>query len=240
MTAVIDRTVQQLRVIEQFATVQGEGPFTGRAATFLRLSGCNLSCSWCDTPYSWDWRRFDRQAETTYQGVTDVAAGLAGTRLLVVTGGEPLLQARGLDALMGWLPASIETVQYETNATRDPGPLAKDSRAYFVASPKLGNAGDPLPRRLIPERLDQFAALARHDRACLKVVVTCKEDVNMAVAMADRYGFPRRSIWILPEGRTADQHLATLAHVADHVVELGLNLSTRLHLLAWPATTRGR
>lgn len=231
-----------LRLVEQFDTVQGEGPFTGQQATFLRLAGCNLSCSWCDTPYSWDWDRFDRAAESHTATPQQVAEVLAGKRLVVLTGGEPLLQRAGLEKLLDLLPdLDGPVLQYETNGTRDPGnQLAADPRSFFVVSPKLANGGDPLPRRLIPAVLDRFGDLARQGRACLKVVATTPADVHAAADLAAGHGFPPASVWVLPEGVTAAQHLTTLTRLADTVVGAGLNLTTRLHLLAWPDTMRGR
>ena len=59
-----------LAVSEIFGpTLQGEGPSSGRRAMFLRLAGCNLSCSWCDTAYTWDWSRYDKKAEVTMMQV---------------------------------------------------------------------------------------------------------------------------------------------------------------------------
>ncbi|WIY01046.1 7-carboxy-7-deazaguanine synthase QueE [Amycolatopsis mongoliensis] len=77
--------------------MQDEGPSAGRCASFVCLGGCNLSCGWCDTPYSWEGRRFNLRAELARTPVQQLAdRALAGDpELVVISGGEPLLhQAR--------------------------------------------------------------------------------------------------------------------------------------------------
>ncbi|RKN55078.1 7-carboxy-7-deazaguanine synthase QueE, partial [Streptomyces klenkii] len=96
----------RLIVAERFGvdrpTFQGEGPSMGEPAVFIRLSRCNLSCGWCDTPWTWDWERYDPRAESAGHSVEDLAAWALGapTGLVVVTGGEPLLQQRQLVPLV--------------------------------------------------------------------------------------------------------------------------------------------
>ena len=77
-------------------TLQGEGPSAGQRAGFVRLGRCSLSCSWCDTPYSWDWKRYDPAVELRELAVGEVAASIRAmdVPMVVVTGGEPLLQQR--------------------------------------------------------------------------------------------------------------------------------------------------
>ena len=88
-----------LRVAELFGpTFQGEGPTIGQRALFVRLSGCNLDCSWCDTPYTWDWNRFDQAQESRDTPVTEVVDWVLAhdADLVIITGGEPLIQQRRL------------------------------------------------------------------------------------------------------------------------------------------------
>ncbi|HCH66421.1 MAG TPA: radical SAM protein, partial [Deltaproteobacteria bacterium] len=76
-------------VTEQFVSVQGEGTLTGVPSTFVRLGGCNLRCSWCDTPYS-SWKPEGEHIPLDAL-VDDIAR--QGPRHVVLTGGEPMLQA---------------------------------------------------------------------------------------------------------------------------------------------------
>ncbi|MDP9441218.1 MAG: 7-carboxy-7-deazaguanine synthase QueE, partial [Actinomycetota bacterium] len=94
---------EELVVSEVFGpTFQGEGPSIGRRAGFVRLGRCNLACTFCDTPYTWRWEDHDPAAELTRRNVAGVVADLEGmgVELVVVTGGEPLLQQRHLTGLV--------------------------------------------------------------------------------------------------------------------------------------------
>lgn len=88
-------TRTRLLVAETFGdarpTFQGEGPSAGTPAVFIRLSRCNLACSWCDTKYTWDWAHYDPRKESARLGVTDLAEWALSLPpgLVVITGGEP-------------------------------------------------------------------------------------------------------------------------------------------------------
>jgi 7-carboxy-7-deazaguanine synthase len=93
----------ELTVSEVFGpTFQGEGPSTGQIAMFVRLGRCNLDCRWCDTAFTWDWSRFDPAVELHRRTVAELLVELdrINAPLLVVTGGEPLLQQQGLEPLL--------------------------------------------------------------------------------------------------------------------------------------------
>ena len=79
-------------VSEQFGpTIQGEGPYAGRTVQFLRTGGCNLSCSWCDTPYTWDGENYDLRAELHPKTVAQIVEDAIPDMIMVISGGEPLL-----------------------------------------------------------------------------------------------------------------------------------------------------
>ena len=71
-------------------TLQGEGPHAGRTVQFIRLGGCNLSCSWCDTPYTWDASRFNLRQELTPMSVQEILDRIIPGVPIVLSGGEPL------------------------------------------------------------------------------------------------------------------------------------------------------
>ena len=112
---------QQLEVAEIFESVQGEGAGVGQPCLFVRLAGCNLQCSWCDTRYAWDWNAFDRDAEARVMSVDQLAEQIhyAVSRRVVLTGGEPLLQEPMLERLLTHLSGDID-LQVETNGSLMP------------------------------------------------------------------------------------------------------------------------
>src|SRR5437867_5795312 len=91
-----DRTATVLRVNEIFHSVQGESRHAGRPCVFVRLTYCNLRCSWCDTPYA-----FEEGSDMPVGAVLERVASF-GTRYVLVTGGEPLVQ-EGAHDLIGEL-----------------------------------------------------------------------------------------------------------------------------------------
>ncbi len=236
------RTMSQhrdLRIAECFGpTIQGEGPSTGRQALFVRLSGCNLDCSWCDTPYTWDWTgkngtAYDRQAESHRRPVERVVAWAnrwPGT-LVVVTGGEPLVQRSALTRLSVALNLDGHRVEVETNGTL-PLPDFTAGVVYNV-SPKLAHSGVDTSTAIRPAILEQIAS--RLD-ARLKFVCATPDDVTVAANLCDLYNIDRHRAWVMPEGRTSTEVHSTLALLADPTVDAGMNLSPRLHVTCWEDT----
>lgn len=226
--------VTHLNVNEVFGpTVQGEGPYTGQRVSFLRLAGCNLTCSWCDTPYAWDWERYDRKAESHRREISDLGEEIQqhGTTQLVVTGGEPLSQQKGIVALRGVLPQ--HRIHVETNGTIVPNEATVLAVRIFAVSPKLAHAGDPKDARLVPAALETFAELAWQDRAFFKFVAKTTHDLTEIATLVRTYRIPNDAVWVMPEGADRTTHLRHMELLADGIVAHGWNLGTRLHVLAW-------
>lgn len=219
-----------LVVSEMFGpTFQGEGPSAGQRAAFVRLGRCNLACSWCDTPYTWDWEHHDPAAELTTMPVADVLAALDGmdASLLVVTGGEPLLQQRHLPPLLEGAKARGWTVEMETGGTLAPT-LVEGLVDRYNVSPKLANSGMPLDRRYKPDVLRVFQA---GGRAVFKFVVTGPADLDEVASVVAECDL--EPVWIMPEGTDAAVLVARMQELAPHVLTRGWNLTPRLHVLLW-------
>jgi len=129
-----------MHVSEIFTSIQGEGLHMGRVALFIRLAGCNLDCTWCDTP---------QRATSVELSVDAIRSQVvdATTQLIVVTGGEPLLQAPELEELLTSPGMCDRTWHLETNGTIFPGLDVLRRFSHIVVSPKLSSAG---PQRLDP------------------------------------------------------------------------------------------
>ena len=230
---------------ELFASVQGEGPSTGRMCAFVRLSRCNLACVWCDTAYTWrfDDNRphrggavFDRAAEQVTLDEADVATRIAalGCDRLVVTGGEPLLQGAALARMAAALPGTI-SIEVETNGTAPPHPAFDRCVAQYTVSPKLAHSGNDPALALDPARL---AAWAGDERAVFKFVVAEPADAAEALALADAAGMPRGRVWLMPEGTDSDTLRARETWLAPLCAAEGVNRSDRLHIHLY-GDTRG-
>lgn len=222
---------------EIFASVQGEGMSAGRACAFVRLSRCNLACEWCDTAYTWrftgdnrphrDGADFDRAANQVTLDEADVAARIAalGRLRLVVTGGEPLLQAPALARMLALLPGVH--VEVETNGTVAPPAVLEAHVHQWNVSPKLAHSGNPRDLALRPEALSAFAA---DPRASFKFVIASEDDLAEVSEIASAHAIPSSRIWLMPEGRDSSTIRQRGAWLADYCSKHELNFSDRLHI----------
>ena len=213
-------------------TFQGEGPHTGQHVSFLRLAGFNLSCIWCDTPYSWDWERFDKNEESHKHSVSDVAKALTklGANRVVITGGEPMLQQRHFPLLYSLTGMKIDV---ETNGTRMPTDDVIDVVDLFCVSPKLSHAGDSREQRIKIDVLQKFAELARIGKAIFKFVAESEDDFDEIKEFIELGNIPHHAVWIMPEGATYNTQLENMRELSDAILDEGWNLSPRLHVIIW-------
>lgn len=226
---------ETLQVNEIFGSIQGEGPAAGRSAVFLRLMGCSLSCTWCDTPWTWDATRFDLRAETqllTADAIVEEIADKPG--ILILTGGEPLLQQDqpAFQRLLELAINRLRVVHVETNGTIAPSPRTVNHVELFVVSPKLPNAG-PHRGRQDPGLHPAWTDLAHHGKAVLKVVCRDAADVDRAVERAIEYEIALDRLWVMPEGATRAVLDARWPTIASAATIRGCNATHRLHVLAW-------
>jgi 7-carboxy-7-deazaguanine synthase len=222
---------------EIFASIQGEGLSLGVPSTFVRLSLCNLRCSWCDTRYTWDWSRYDPKAEIIDVELDEVVRRVAtgGARNVVITGGEPLQQQRALAPLARTLKAAGHRIEVETNGTFRPTDDLAACVAQWNVSPKLANSGND-GRRDVPEALAWFAA---RPEACFKFVVVEPEDLGEVDGLIARYGVAPERVLLMPEGRTTAELRARSGWLVEAARERGYRFTTRLHVLLW-GDERGR
>ncbi|MEM9281914.1 MAG: 7-carboxy-7-deazaguanine synthase QueE [Verrucomicrobiota bacterium] len=227
---------------EIFHTVQGEGRHAGRPSVFIRSSHCNLSCRWCDTPYTWNWQgtshdhdeavKYDQEEQIIEMSVKEIAdhVGQYPCHHFVFTGGEPLLHEKEWIALMELLSGTYEV---ETNGTILPGDSFLERVGQINVSPKLSNSGVDSAKRIRPSVLEGFAAIEQAD---FKFVVATQDDFAEVESLIDQFDLPRNRVFLMPQASTPDE----LDHAGSFVPELaeanGLQFSDRLHLRLFGAT----
>ena len=222
---------------EIFASLQGEGPSAGQPVAFIRLSRCNLACTWCDTAYTWhfegdnrphrDGKTFDRKANQIALDPADAAQRIAalGQKRLVITGGEPLMQCGPLADMLAHLP-DIE-VEIETNGTTRASAHVDIRVDQYNVSPKLSHSGNDAELALIPERLDFYAA---DPRAFFKFVIARPQDVEEVLELHRRYRFKPGHVFLMAEGTTSEALREKQEWLAPLCLEHGFRMSDRMHI----------
>lgn len=233
MTTTLTTLREALLITETFGpTFQGEGPSSGQPAIFIRTSRCNLTCGWCDEPRTWDHSRFVLAEHTTRRSVASLAEWALShdTELVVITGGEPLIQQRKLLPLVATLLDAGRRVEFETNGSIAPLPDLRSDRVQFNVSPKLASSGVDADQRIVP---DALSALAQANSVYKFVITSEHREADLAEAdqLADTYGL--RRVWLMPEGTTRDAVSAGLHALAEPALKRGWGLTTRLHVELW-------
>lgn len=220
----MDSTATRLRISEVFFSLQGEGPSAGTPAHFLRLQGCDVGCHWCDTKYSWD---ASGGNDATVTEALDRAAALGDSRLLVVTGGEPL-QHDGLADLLRAALARWERVEVETSGIAPP-PVTHE-RLHWNVSPKLPSA---TPRS--DETWRHARAWAAAANVTFKLVIGDSEDIDDALGLLAEHQVPASRVMLMPEGMTDAALRTRAAELVEACKHHGFRLSPRLHVWIWGA-----
>ena len=230
-----------MRISEIFYSIQGEGELTGVPSVFVRTSGCNLRCSWCDTPYaSWS-------PEGPEMAIEDIVAEVDKhpTRYVVLTGGEPMV-AKGIRDLASRLRAMGKHITIETAATVAPEGIACDLASL---SPKLSNSTPEAgtiesawverheERRLRPDIIRDWVVSYHHQ---LKFVITNDSQIAEIEHLLGQVGtkvIPER-VQLMPEGRTVDELRHKASSLLDLCKQKGYRYCNRLHIELF-GNTRG-
>ncbi|TNF32270.1 MAG: 7-carboxy-7-deazaguanine synthase QueE [Deltaproteobacteria bacterium] len=228
-----------LNITEIFCSIQGEGALTGVPSVFVRTSGCNLRCRWCDTPYS----SWEPEGEPwTVDAIVAEVARHAPVRHVVLTGGEPLV-AKHLGALAERLHDAGYHLTVETAGTVFQ-PLPVD---LWSISPKLADS-TPRPEdgagawrerheatRYRPDVIRRMMAAGDYQ---LKVVVTAPEDLDEVLALVADVGATPERVLLMPQGRTVEELDARARWLAPLCIAHGWRLCDRLHVRLF-GDTRG-
>jgi len=217
-----------LRIAELFYSLQGEGSLVGVPSVFIRTTGCNLRCSWCDTPYtSW-------QPEGTDWSLRQILAEVRAhpARHAVVTGGEPMIQPE-IIPLTEQLRAAGLHITVETAGTVFQ-PVACD---LMSISPKLANSTPSAPWAAQHDRLriqpDVLRELMERYDYQMKFVIARPEDVAEVRELVESLAADRARVILMPEGTDAAMLRERSIWLAEICKEEGFRFSPRLHVDLW-------
>jgi 7-carboxy-7-deazaguanine synthase len=211
-----------LIIHEIYASIQGESSFAGLPCTFVRTTGCNLRCSWCDTTQA-----FHGGTRMTRDEVRERALAWH-TPLVELTGGEPLLQA-GVIPLLRELCDAGKTVLIETSGERDISQV--DPRVHRIVDLKAPGSGESARNRL-----ENLAQLTQRDE--LKCVLKHREDYEWARQMLRDHSLAERVKHVLfsPVHNVLDPK-QLVAWVLEDQLPVRVNL--QLHKYVWSPETQG-
>jgi 7-carboxy-7-deazaguanine synthase len=215
-----------MRIAEIFYSVQGEGGLVGVPSIFVRTSGCNLRCSWCDTPYtSWN----PEGAELSIDQIFDRIAGFTSARHVVLTGGEPMIAPQIIELSRQFRERGMH-ITIETAGTVF-APVACD---LMSISPKLSNSTPEGVFRAQHERLRVQPETLRRLMASydyqLKFVIARSEDVEEVRELVSQLNAPPDKVILMPEGTTAAVLNERAAWIAELCKQHGYRFSPRLHI----------
>lgn len=220
-----------MRISEIFYSLQGEGKLVGVPSTFIRTSGCNLRCTWCDTPYtSWAPEGDELELDAILDRVADHP-----TRFVVLTGGEPMIQPQ-----VGDLTRRLREGGYHLTIETAATVFANVACDLASLSPKLGNStpwereggrfADAHERqRLSLDVIRRFIAASADYQ--LKFVVEQPADVReIEILLADLGDLPPENILLMPQAVSREELIARSRMLADLCKPRGWRFCPRLHI----------
>ena len=225
-----------MQITEIYKSLQGESTYAGVPCVFVRLTGCNLRCSWCDTEYS-----FYGGKKMTADQVLDQVQRLSSAGLVEITGGEPMLQERELVPLMQRLLDSGYKVLLETSGER---PLenapASVVKIVDVKCPDSGEADT--------FRIENLATLTPHDE--VKFVISGRNDYEFARDFSARRHLAEKVNAVLfspafakdaAGARDASKCLLDPQQLAEWMLEdnVSARLGLQIHKLIWDPAMKG-
>ena len=215
-----------MKIIEIFTSIQGESSYAGRPCFFIRLAGCNLNCSYCDTEFA---KSAEVGEEVALSEIIEKAKD-ANVATVEITGGEPLLQREVPELCQGLIDAGFR-VLIETNGSMSISQLPQE--VIKIVDCKCPSSGES-------EMMDfaNFAELKYDDE--VKFVVANREDYDYACRVIDKYALISRidNILISP---VCSEHFSA-AELAEWILEdkLDVRLQLQLHKVIWDPEERER
>jgi len=222
--------MKQYKVVEKFVSINGEGQLAGQLAVFIRLAGCNLNCSYCDTKWA-----NEKDVACELMTSKEIYEYIKSTDVknITLTGGEPLMQEGILELLEELSKDEELSVEIETNGSISlkEFQVIKENRPKFTMDYKLqsSNMEDKMD-------IDNFNYLKAEDT--VKFVVGNNEDLSRAKAIIDEYELTSKaSVYISPVFGQID-----LENMVDFIKDNkmnGVTLQLQLHKVIWSPEKRG-
>lgn len=226
-----------MQITEIYKSLQGESTYAGLACVFVRLTGCNLRCTWCDSEYTFQGGR----KMSTDEVLDEVSRLSPGGGLVEITGGEPMLQDREVVPFMDRLLSGGYTVLLETSGERPLGRVPKEVvKIVDVKCPDSGEAGT-----FCMENLGNLTA-----RDEIKFVLSSRADYEFARDFVSRHSLERRVNAILfspafrkdaAGSRDSSHCLLDPQQLADWMIHDGVHarLGLQLHKFIWDPALKG-
>ena len=209
-----------LLVNEIFYSIQGESSYAGQPCVFVRLTGCNLRCSYCDTRYA-----YDEGQNLTIDGIIDRIISYQ-CRLVEITGGEPLIQKETPDLIYELLEKDFE-VLLETNGSMDISPI--DTRCAKIVDVKCPSSGE-----VKKNYLDNLKKISERDE--IKFVIGSEEDYRYAKKILFLIDKKKKPPILSPVYNIMDPKRLVEWVLADHI---DVRIQIQLHKIIWCSETRG-
>jgi 7-carboxy-7-deazaguanine synthase len=225
-----------LSIIEIYRSIQGESSFAGLPCTFVRLAGCNLRCTWCDSEYT-----FTGGKKMESGAIFAEVQRLSKNGLIEITGGEPMLQERELVPFMQRLLDNGYQVLIETSGER---PLAKvPKEVHKIVDVKCPDSGEG-----DSFCLDNLDTLSARDE--IKFVIATQRDYDFARDFTRRHQLECKAGGVIfspafrkdaSGARDSSHCLISPSELADQIVGDGLNvrLGLQIHKFIWDPATKG-
>ena len=227
-----------MQITEIYASIQGESSFAGMPCVFVRTTGCNLRCSWCDSEYTFTGGR--RMSLDEVEATAAAAARKHGARVIEITGGEPMLQEREVVPLMQRLLDAGFTVLLETSGER---PLAGVPAAvHKIVDVKCPHSGEP-------NTFNMTNLATLHAKDEIKFVITDHTDYEFAREFTRRHMLDARVAAVLfspafrkdATGRTAENAVIDPRQLTEWILAdaLPVRLGLQLHKFVWEPQVKG-
>ncbi len=215
-------STKELQISEIFYSIQGEGKFTGFPSHFVRVSGCNLRCAYCDTKYSWSGGEV-----YSFERIFNMLSGFPPTPIITLTGGEPLLQEKSIEFLKE-CGDRYRIVILETN-----GSISIKGIPEFVhISLDLKPPSSGFSHMMVWENLDYLK-----ERDEVRILIASREDFDWAMEINERYEIGKKFFFSL----TPVYGILSPQVLAQWILERGgkIRINLQLHKIIW-GNSKGR